>query len=171
MIWRGAFWRLIDASEAATPGTLRLIVNRHVTELSWLAKPEREQLFSLLQVIDESMRQELKPTKINIASLGNQVPHMHWHIIPAGMMIPTFRSRFGPPPSATQSVQSRMHGARLLKDSLQSFLNSAPKQCTSALSGYRAAQARVKRSATASQRESDGGVSINKCSAPAASAS
>lgn len=41
VIWRGAFWRLIDASTATSPGFLRLIVNRHVTELSWLAKPER----------------------------------------------------------------------------------------------------------------------------------
>jgi len=24
----------------------------------------------------------MQPTKINLASLGNQVPHLHWHIIP-----------------------------------------------------------------------------------------
>jgi hypothetical protein len=27
------------------------------------------------------MRQLLAPTKINLASLGNMVPHLHWHVI------------------------------------------------------------------------------------------
>ena len=28
------------------------------------------------------MRQVLNPTKINLASLGNMTPHLHWHVIP-----------------------------------------------------------------------------------------
>lgn len=82
VVWRGAFWRLIDAQQPDYPGYMRLVANRHVTEVSWLAKAEREHLFKLLPVIDELICEHLAPEKINIASLGNQVPHMHWHIIP-----------------------------------------------------------------------------------------
>lgn len=81
-IWRGAFWRLIDAQQPDYPGYMRLVLNRHVTEVSWLSKVEREHLFNLLPAIDEQVYDHLAPEKINIASLGNQVPHMHWHIIP-----------------------------------------------------------------------------------------
>jgi len=28
------------------------------------------------------LRDTLQPDKINLASLGNQVPHLHWHVIP-----------------------------------------------------------------------------------------
>lgn len=28
------------------------------------------------------LRDLMSPTKINLASLGNVVPHVHWHIIP-----------------------------------------------------------------------------------------
>jgi diadenosine tetraphosphate (Ap4A) HIT family hydrolase len=31
---------------------------------------------------EEILRETLQPAKINLASLGNQVPHLHWHIIP-----------------------------------------------------------------------------------------
>ena len=27
------------------------------------------------------MRQHLQPTKMNLATLGNVVPHLHWHLI------------------------------------------------------------------------------------------
>ena len=31
---------------------------------------------------EEILRETLQPAKINLASLGNQVPHLHWHVIP-----------------------------------------------------------------------------------------
>jgi len=31
---------------------------------------------------EQALRQLMQPTKINLASLGNQVAHLHWHIIP-----------------------------------------------------------------------------------------
>ena len=32
-------------------------------------------------VVERLLREELKPTKINLAALGNVVPHLHWHVI------------------------------------------------------------------------------------------
>jgi diadenosine tetraphosphate (Ap4A) HIT family hydrolase len=33
-------------------------------------------------VVESAVRQKLQPDKINLASLGNLVPHLHWHVIP-----------------------------------------------------------------------------------------
>ena len=32
--------------------------------------------------VEEVIASAMKPVKINLESLGNQVPHLHWHIIP-----------------------------------------------------------------------------------------
>ena len=81
LLWRGAFWRLVAVDDPNYPGYVRLIANRHVTELSWLAKPERDQLFKLVTAIEQHLRQHIRPHKFNQASLGNITPHFHWHII------------------------------------------------------------------------------------------
>jgi diadenosine tetraphosphate (Ap4A) HIT family hydrolase len=31
--------------------------------------------------VEALMREHLRPTKVNLASLGNVVPHLHWHVI------------------------------------------------------------------------------------------
>ena len=43
-----------------------------------------EPAISLLVVlaVERALRDTLRPEKINLASLGNQVPHLHWHVIP-----------------------------------------------------------------------------------------
>jgi diadenosine tetraphosphate (Ap4A) HIT family hydrolase len=37
---------------------------------------------ALVDVTEFAVRRVMRPQKINIASLGNQVPHLHWHVIP-----------------------------------------------------------------------------------------
>jgi len=32
-------------------------------------------------LVEQALRQHLAPTKVNIAALGNMVPHLHWHVI------------------------------------------------------------------------------------------
>jgi diadenosine tetraphosphate (Ap4A) HIT family hydrolase len=32
--------------------------------------------------VELALREVLKPAKVNVASLGNVVPHLHWHVIP-----------------------------------------------------------------------------------------
>ena len=31
--------------------------------------------------VERVIRAQLQPTKINLAALGNMVPHLHWHVI------------------------------------------------------------------------------------------
>ena len=42
----------------------------------------RELLMKAVYVVEETQQAILSPDKINLASLGNMVPHLHWHVIP-----------------------------------------------------------------------------------------
>jgi len=55
---------------------------RHVTTLAQLDERERNAFMSDLCRAQEGMRGVLTPDHFNIECLGNQVPHLHWHIIP-----------------------------------------------------------------------------------------
>jgi len=35
----------------------------------------------LVNLVEALMRSHLRPDKVNLASLGNMVPHLHWHVI------------------------------------------------------------------------------------------
>ncbi|WP_288842025.1 HIT family protein [uncultured Deefgea sp.] len=82
LIWQNDFARIILADEAGYPGLCRVILNAHRVEMSDLTPSERTQLMNIVWEVERIVRQCLKPHKINLASLGNMVPHVHWHIIP-----------------------------------------------------------------------------------------
>jgi diadenosine tetraphosphate (Ap4A) HIT family hydrolase len=74
-------WRLVHAEEPGFPAFYRLVWQEHVREFSQLARAERHEVADLLAAIDSAMLRVLQPTKVNLASLGNAVPHLHWHAI------------------------------------------------------------------------------------------
>ena len=37
---------------------------------------------TLVFAVEEAVRHVMRPDKVNIAALGNMVPHIHWHVIP-----------------------------------------------------------------------------------------
>ncbi len=82
VIWRGDDCRIILVNDPDLPGFCRVIWNRHVAEMTDLTYSEREHLMALVFAVEEAMRQVMHPDKINIAALGNMVPHIHWHVIP-----------------------------------------------------------------------------------------
>lgn len=47
-----------------------------------LAPAGREHCLRVVFAVEQALRDALGPDKINVASLGNQVPHLHWHVIP-----------------------------------------------------------------------------------------
>ena len=73
--------RVVRVDDPDYPGYLRVIWNGHVTEMSDLAEPDRIRLLAAVNAVETSLREVLAPDKINLASLGNQVPHLHWHVI------------------------------------------------------------------------------------------
>ncbi len=58
-----------------------------MTELS---EKNRELLMRAVFLVEQVQRAVLAPTKINLASLGNMTPHLHWHIIPRWVDDATF---------------------------------------------------------------------------------
>lgn len=64
------------------PGFCRVIWRDHVREMSDLANVERLHLMKLVFAVEVALRELYQPDKINLASLGNVTPHLHWHVIP-----------------------------------------------------------------------------------------
>ena len=82
LIWRGDDCRVILVNDSDLPGFCRVIWNRHVPEMTDLTYGEREHLMTLVFAVEEAIRHVMHPDKINLAALGNMVPHLHWHVIP-----------------------------------------------------------------------------------------
>ena len=82
LIWRGDECRVILVNDPDLPGFCRVIWNRHVAEMTDLRSGEREHLMALVFVVEKAVRQVMRPDKVNLATLGNMVPHLHWHVIP-----------------------------------------------------------------------------------------
>lgn len=75
-------WRVIRSTDDANfPAFYRLIWQAHVAEFSDLAAPDRMACMEAVVRIEQVLRDALRPTKINLATLGNVVPHLHWHVI------------------------------------------------------------------------------------------
>jgi diadenosine tetraphosphate (Ap4A) HIT family hydrolase len=74
-------WRIIRVDDADFPAFYRLVHREHVAEMSDLPAIERTRCLEWLVGIEQILRETLAPTKINLASLGNMVPHLHWHVI------------------------------------------------------------------------------------------
>ena len=74
--------RVVDGDEARRfPAFYRLIWNAHVAEFSDLPDTDRHACMDAVTEIERTLRSLLAPTKVNLASLGNVVPHLHWHVI------------------------------------------------------------------------------------------
>jgi diadenosine tetraphosphate (Ap4A) HIT family hydrolase len=81
MLWRDGFCRVVRPSVAEYPGLVRVIVNRHVAEMTDLRAAERLRLMRIVFACEAALRMLFHPHKVNLASLGNQVPHLHWHVV------------------------------------------------------------------------------------------
>ena len=82
LLWRNAFCRVVSVDDPDYPGFCRIILNRHVAEMTDLADDEQQELMRVVFAVEAVVREVVKPDKINLASLGNMVPHVHWHVIP-----------------------------------------------------------------------------------------
>ncbi|MGD9946551.1 MAG: HIT family protein [Burkholderiaceae bacterium] len=82
LVVRGPRWRVILAGDADHPAFTRVVWHAHVAEVSELDDESRRELFDVALTIERTQREVLAPDKINWASFGNVVPHLHWHVIP-----------------------------------------------------------------------------------------
>jgi diadenosine tetraphosphate (Ap4A) HIT family hydrolase len=73
--------RVVLADEPQHPAFVRVIWNAHVAETCDLAASDRDHLMRVVFEVERGLRDGMRPDKINLASLGNVVPHLHWHVI------------------------------------------------------------------------------------------
>lgn len=81
-VWSNDELRVILVPEPDYAGFCRVIWRAHVAEMTDLDTDARARLMAAVWAVESAVRATLKPDKINLASLGNQVPHLHWHVIP-----------------------------------------------------------------------------------------
>lgn len=74
-------WRVVRVADAGFPAFYRVIWNAHVAEFSDLDAAARQRCMEAVATVERALRTALAPTKINLASLGNIVAHLHWHVI------------------------------------------------------------------------------------------
>ncbi len=82
VLWQDPALRVILAQEPDYPAFCRAIWHTHVREMSELDRAHQQHLMRAVFTTEQALRELLHPDKINLASLGNVVPHLHWHIIP-----------------------------------------------------------------------------------------
>ena len=82
ILWQSPNIRVIAVhNEANAPAFCRVIWHAHVAEMTDLPPESRRELMDVVYRVEAAMRQVLNPRKINLASLGNVVPHLHWHVV------------------------------------------------------------------------------------------
>ena len=82
VLWRDGFCRVVAVDDSDYPGFCRVILERHAREMTDLAPDEQQHLMRVVLQVEAVLRDALAPDKVNLASLGNVVPHLHWHVIP-----------------------------------------------------------------------------------------
>ncbi|WP_284155397.1 HIT family protein [Sulfuricystis multivorans] len=121
ILWRDEFCRVIRVGGAegeAFPGFCRVVWQAHVVEMSDLTAAERGHLLAVVCGVEMALREVLRPDKINLASLGNVVPHLHWHVIPrwrddSHFPAPIWAAARRPIPRRAQPSTEALHGALL----------------------------------------------------------
>ncbi|MDK4680402.1 HIT family protein [Kingella negevensis] len=82
ILWQNDRLRVIAVhNEANAPAFCRVIWHDHIAEMTDLQPEQRDEIMHTVYRVEAAMRQVLQPEKINLASLGNIVPHVHWHVI------------------------------------------------------------------------------------------
>jgi len=82
VLWQNDLCRVVRVDEPDYPGFVRVILKRHAREMGDLAADEREALMAVVFAVEAAVRETMQPDKMNLASLGNMTPHVHWHVVP-----------------------------------------------------------------------------------------
>jgi diadenosine tetraphosphate (Ap4A) HIT family hydrolase len=99
------------------PGYVLLVLRRHATELYALSAGERRTLIEEVSRVAEALSRVFRPVKMNYELLGNQVPHIHWHVVPRLATdpqphAPIWRVEHTPAPLAAAAARERIGAIR-----------------------------------------------------------
>jgi len=82
VLWQDDFCRVVLLHDADYPAYCRVELLAHVKEMTDLPPAARARTMKVVFAVETALREVIQPDKINLASLGNKTPHMHWHILP-----------------------------------------------------------------------------------------
>ncbi len=82
ILWHDQFCRVVLLKDADYPAYCRVELLSHIKEMTDLVPSERARMMKTVFAVELALREMFNPDKINLASLGNKTPHLHWHVIP-----------------------------------------------------------------------------------------
>ena len=82
IVWKNNKFRIIEIDDPSYSAYYRVEHIQHIKEMADLDESERDELMKVVFIVESAIKIYYKPDKINLASLGNITPHLHWHIIP-----------------------------------------------------------------------------------------
>ena len=82
ILWQDEFCRVVLLNDADYPAYCRVELIEHIKEMTDLAPLQRARMMKAVFAVETALREIFNPDKINLASLGNKTPHVHWHVIP-----------------------------------------------------------------------------------------
>lgn len=82
ILWQDDFCRVVLLNDADYPAYCRVELLDHIKEMSDLPPILRARMMKVVFAVETAIREIIQPDKINLASLGNKTPHIHWHVIP-----------------------------------------------------------------------------------------
>jgi len=105
------------------PGWMVMTLKHHATELFELSPDMRRTLMEEVSRAAHALSLVFRARKVNYELLGNQVPHMHWHVIPRlphdpAPLQPVWCVPHDPVRLSGQELAER---TQLIRRSLQSF--------------------------------------------------
>jgi diadenosine tetraphosphate (Ap4A) HIT family hydrolase len=82
IIWTDNTLRIVLIDHPEYKGYCRVELINHQKEMTDLDESLQFNIMRCVFKVEEILRKIFNPDKINLASLGNKTPHIHWHIIP-----------------------------------------------------------------------------------------
>jgi len=76
------FWRIELHSNQCYLGRCLIILNRHTENLFDITTNEKDELFTIGSILNNALLKGFNPNILNYSSLGNDMRHLHLHIIP-----------------------------------------------------------------------------------------
>ncbi len=102
---------------------LKLFTKTEYKELTDIPKDIKSEMYELLEVIETALINYYNPDKINLASFGNMLPRIHWHIIARFQNDPWFpKTTWEEPPREYKlNLPNFEEFAKLLKADLDEY--------------------------------------------------
>ena len=82
VIWENSKFRVVEIDNKSYSAYYRVEHIQHIKEMTDLDQVDRDALMRAVFIVEAAIKIFYKPDKINLASLGNLTPHVHWHVIP-----------------------------------------------------------------------------------------